>query len=916
MLAPACPRLKGVAMIGAKIDRYEVVERLGQGGMGVVYKARDTLLDRFVALKVLPPEKSADPERRQRLLGEAKAASALNHPRIVSVYDVVTTDGQDVIVMELVEGETLDERMTRKRLTLGEALGLGVQIADGLSRAHGAGIVHSDLKPANVMITRDGGVKILDFGLARLTQTLFTDTEAPTESRHSLPAEHVVAGTIGWMSPEQAAGQTVDARTDVFALGLILYEMLTGQHPFRHRTTIETLAALREDDPEPPSRLVPTLPLEAERAVLRCLHKDPSRRWQSASDLAAVLADLKEDTESGRGVAPVGPSRRRRVRWGIVAGAALLVVATAVAAIFILRREPAPPETLVLHRLSYDSGVSWMPWISGDGSLVAYASDRAGKGDLDIWVRQIHQGEPVLLTRDPAHDLWPRFSPDGSKVVFLSQRDGGGIYVVGALGGPERRIGPPGLFPAFSPDGTYVIYAEDPDRAPGPLLRLFRVPAEGGAPEPFLPGFGMSYPPAGGTGPVWSPDGRFVLVAGAPLADSRKRDWWVIPLAGGEPRSSGATTALSKLNELRFPSLWRPGQLLLLAGSTIEGMGLYQARISDEGHVVGPVHLLTGGPGGTWTLSASATGRLARARWRWVVALWEQTLDPATGRPNGPPRPLSGDAAPRFGFSLTRDGRRLAFSRYAGPPDERRAEIHIQDEGGSETVPVSRLTAAISLYPCLSADGASIAWLERIEGQAVTFVAPTSEATGREACRGCAPVAFLGGSDELLVDRGTEVSRVRLADGTVTRVIDLKDHPLTAASLSPDERWIAALTSEPQGGRMLRILPIASPPVSLEEGTVVAGGDKWVGAPAWGREGRVLYYLSDRDDFVCVWGQRLDPATRRPTADPFAVVHAHTMAMNMQWPSKEAWALAVGGNRLVFNAGQMTSDLYTALLPE
>ncbi len=342
-------------MIGRTIDRYDVVERLGQGGMGVVYRARDTVLDRFVALKVLPPDKSADPERRQRFLGEAKAASALNHPGIVAVYDVKTVDGQDVIVMELVEGETLEQRLARRRLPLGEALGLAIDVADALARAHAAGIVHRDLKPSNVMVTPDGGVKILDFGLAKLVEAPFPGDEAPTLSRHeSLTAERVVVGTIAWMSPEQAAGQPVDARSDIFGFGVLLYEMLTGTHPFRRGTTTQTLAAVREEEPEPPTRLAPRLPVEAERAVLRCLRKDPARRWQSVSDLGAVLADIKEDSESGRQLAGAPAGRRRRLPWGLLGVTAVLIAV--VAGALLLRREPAPAAPLELRRLTYDAG--------------------------------------------------------------------------------------------------------------------------------------------------------------------------------------------------------------------------------------------------------------------------------------------------------------------------------------------------------------------------------------------------------------------------------------------------------------------------------------------------------------------------------------------------------------------------------
>jgi serine/threonine protein kinase len=214
--------------------------------MGVVYKARDTVLDRFVALKLLPPERLADPERRRRFLLEAKAASALNHPGIVAVYDLRTIEGQDVIVMELVEGETLEQRLARRRMTLGEALGCAIPLADALARAHAAGIVHRDLKPSNVMVAPGGAIKVLDFGLAKLTEAPFAGDEAPTLARGETPltAERLILGTIAYMSPEQASGGPVDARSDIFALGVLLYEMLTGRHPS---------GAGRASRPSPPS---------------------------------------------------------------------------------------------------------------------------------------------------------------------------------------------------------------------------------------------------------------------------------------------------------------------------------------------------------------------------------------------------------------------------------------------------------------------------------------------------------------------------------------------------------------------------------------------------------------------------------------------------------------------------------------
>jgi serine/threonine protein kinase len=239
-------------VIGDTIDRYRVVEKLGQGGMGVVYKARDTLLGRFVALKALPPEAVADPQRKQRFLDEAKAASALQHPGIVSVYDVVEAAGQVFIVMEHVAGETLEQRMGQRALPLSRGLRYGEQIADALARAHAAGIVHRDLKPSNVMVTEDDTAKVFDFGLAKLAEVPFAGDEAQTLSRgqgENLTREGAVVGTLAYMSPEQAAGKPVDARTDVFSFGVLLYEMLTGRHPFRRGSQLETLSAIREADP-------------------------------------------------------------------------------------------------------------------------------------------------------------------------------------------------------------------------------------------------------------------------------------------------------------------------------------------------------------------------------------------------------------------------------------------------------------------------------------------------------------------------------------------------------------------------------------------------------------------------------------------------------------------------------------------
>ncbi|MGO9262835.1 MAG: protein kinase domain-containing protein [Bryobacteraceae bacterium] len=329
-------------MTGRTISHYEVLEKLGEGGMGVVYKARDSHLKRFVALKVLPPGKVADAERKQRFIREARSASALNHPNIVTVYDIDQSDGVDFIVMEYVEGKSLDQLIGRKGLKLSEVLKYGVQIADALAKAHAAGIVHRDLKPANVMVTGDGRVKVLDFGLAKLSETALLGPEDSTLTEQPSTEVGLVVGTAGYMSPEQAEGKTVDARSDIFSFGSVLYEMVTGRRAFRRDSPAQTLAAILHLEPPP---LPAEIPHDLEKVITRCLRKDPAHRFQHMGDVKVELEELQEESDSGKRTAAQAPARPRprRFLWPTLAAAAVLVLAAG--SIFLWRRVHAAPLT-------------------------------------------------------------------------------------------------------------------------------------------------------------------------------------------------------------------------------------------------------------------------------------------------------------------------------------------------------------------------------------------------------------------------------------------------------------------------------------------------------------------------------------------------------------------------------------------
>src|SRR5713226_6129613 len=328
-------------MIGEILGHYRIESKLGEGGMGEVWKARDTRLDRFVALKTLPAEKVADPERRNRFVLEAKAASALNHPNIVHVYDIADSAGVPFIAMEYVVGKTLDQLTGRNGLRLNEVLKYSIQITDALARAHSSGIVHRDLKPSNIMVDEHGLVKVLDFGLAKLTETAAGELgETATVRAPDGPntEEGTIVGTVAYMSPEQAEGKKVDARSDIFSFGSVLYEMMTGTRAFHGDSKLSTLSAILKEEPKPVNSLVPDVARDLEKIISHCLRKDPGRRFQHMDDLRVALLDLKDESDSGKlsnPLAIVPKTRRRVLAWR--AGLLAVLAAVAVAAIWFAR---------------------------------------------------------------------------------------------------------------------------------------------------------------------------------------------------------------------------------------------------------------------------------------------------------------------------------------------------------------------------------------------------------------------------------------------------------------------------------------------------------------------------------------------------------------------------------------------------
>jgi eukaryotic-like serine/threonine-protein kinase len=447
---------------GTRLGQYEILSILGAGGMGEVYRARDTRLDRTVAVKALPAEMLAEEGRKRRFLAEARAASALNHPNIVSIHDFASANGADFLVMEYVSGKTLQDAIPKKGLRLNETLRYAIQIADALAAAHEAGIVHRDLKPGNVMVTPNGTIKLLDFGLAKLVERdAWRSSEA---TRTVATVEGTIAGTVSYMSPEQAETKPLDGRSDIFSFGCVLYEMLTGQRAFHGDSAMSTLSAVLRSEPKPVTQLAPDVPHDVERVIKRCLRKDPDRRFQTARDLKVALQELLDESASGIPAVPsVAVSKRKLRQW--VAGALVLIL-TAVLALWLgtrMREQQAP--IMVESQLTAYEGFESEPAFSPDGNQVAFVWNRDA-ANRDIYVRLIGAGQPVQLTNTPELEFSPAWSPDSRWIAFLRRKSptaNATLFVMPSIGGTDREIaesGPAGVILGnvrWSPDGKQLL---------------------------------------------------------------------------------------------------------------------------------------------------------------------------------------------------------------------------------------------------------------------------------------------------------------------------------------------------------------------------------------------------------------------------------------------------------------------------
>ena len=876
------------SMVGRTISHYRIVEKLGVGGMGIVWKARDTRLDRFVALKFLPAAKISDPERQRRFVQEARAASALNHPTIITIHEIdhSGTEGHaaDFIAMEFVPGKALDRLIPRKGLRLNEALDYAIQVADALAAAHAAGIVHRDLKPANVMVGENGCVKVLDFGLAKLTgqggAAEFVRTETIAEAPKT--EEGMIVGTVSYMSPEQAEGKKVDSRTDIFSFGALLYEMVTGRRAFGGDSIISILSSILRDEPKPAAEIVHDLPRELERIVARCLQKDPNRRYQHAGDLKIDLQRVKEELAAGDSAVREGtPGRLTAGRWWWLAAAAACV-AVAFAVGWRLHGSQAELPPWKLTRLTSDAGFSGFSALSPDGKLVAYSSDRGLDGEPDLYVTQVAGGQPIRLTSDGAGNTTPDFSPDGSKIVFRSNRDGGGIYEIPAFGGEVRLLARDGLNPKFSPDGSQVAYwvgSESVAEAVPGSGTVWVVPVAGGQPQRVGPSFTAA------RHPIWSPDGKHLLCIGytsAKAYESSSLDWWLLAPNGGEAVKTGAYEALvhaglrardSGLDGPR-PGCWSAGaNTVIFYTANGDTQNLWEIGVSPRtGKVNGVLKRATAGAADEVDPSCASGGAVSFTNHENRRDVWSLPFDLDRGRSKGALERITQGPAWREHASLSKNGRYVAFaSEQSG-----RRNIWMRDLATGKESSVAG-SSFVQRFPVMNASGARIAFSAYEKDKRVVYVSAPG-GTPEKLCEGCLRATDWSRDEKTLLVFGGNPYRIDLLDLASHRQTPLLKHPtynLLYSRFSPDNRWVSfTVRFQPNRGRIV-VAPVDGPNPVPESAWITiaeAGPEDWAN---WSPDGKTLYFTSARDGHYCLWGQRIDATSRHPVGEPFAVLHLH-----------------------------------------
>jgi eukaryotic-like serine/threonine-protein kinase len=882
--------------VGARLGPYEIQSPLGAGGMGEVYKARDTRLERTVAIKVLPQHLSASPESRQRFEREAKTISQLSHPHICALYDVGREGETEYLVMEYLEGETLAERLVKGPLPLEQALRYGIEIADALDRAHRKGIVHRDLKPGNVMLTRSG-VKLMDFGLAKAIQPAASPqlTSLPTQAS-PVTREGTILGTFQYMAPEQLEGKEADARTDIFAFGAVLYEMATGQKAFTGATQASLISKIMTSEPAPISTIHPMTPPTLDRVVKKSLAKDPEDRWQNAADLASELKWIAEGSGAGV-VAPETILIRRRARgrlaWTIVAALALAAAALA----FLLSRRSGPPGRVVRFVVPPPEksvlGDSFA--LSPDGQELVFTA--ASEGKPLLWIRTLDSIEARAIP-GTEEGVYPFWSPDGRYIAFFANEK---LKKVAVAGGPAQTLcdAPEPRGGDWNAEGT-IVFTPD-TRSP-----LMRIGAAGGVPSPVT-ALDLSKAEISHRWPFFLPDGRHFLL----LARSSRPEEEAMCVGSLDSREK---TILQKTSSR---PAYSSGYLLFSRERTLiaQPFDANALRLTGEPIPVAEDVAPFGenAPTGYVRFGVSAGGTLAFRRGMGPSA--QLTWYDRGGKPLGNVGPIGDYDEP----ALSGDGARVALIR--GDPKTRANGVWaFEVVRGTAT----RLTfdQAPVASPIWSPDGREIVFAANRVGT-FELIRRLSSGAGKEE-------ALLKAEVSLFPNDWSRDGRFLLYESAGPKAqSDLwvlpmrgpgKPFPYLVAEgtqshgqFSPDGRWVAYTSNE--SGRQ-EIYVQAFPATGGKWQISTDGGDQ----PSWRGDGKEIFFVNPKLQIMAV---DVKPGDAPEIGSPSSLFPIHTLSSVSLHGSRSSYVASPDGQRFLVvtsvesNVSPITVVLnWTAALPK
>ncbi len=896
-------------MLPATLGHYRIVRPIGAGGMGEVFLADDGKLGRKVALKVLAHALAADPERRGRFEREARAVAALNHPNIITIYSVEDLDGVLFLTMELVEGKTLTELIPPHGMSLEQLLHVGIPLADAVGAAHQRGITHRDLKPANVMVTDEGRVKVLDFGLAKLQEESPVGGLSVTVTKEQLTSEGRIVGTVAYMSPEQAQGKAVDARSDVFSLGVLLFEMATGEKPFKGDTNMSLLSAIIKDTPSSVTDLRQDLPRDVGRILRRCLAKDPEERYQTAKDLRNDLRLLKEDLDTGVAeraqtrshvsqstVLPSTASRMPSAARLVVTAAAVLAIAIAGGWWYARRpaATPAPAFANITVRRLTNTGTATLAAISPDGRYVVHVDGSSGKPGL--WMRQVSTASSVQIVPPMTGDyLGLAFSPDGEAVLYVFSPENlevASLFQIPLLGGPPRKLVEDiSTAPAFSPDGTRMAFVRG--MANGEQV-IILANADGTSERRLA---SRAQPDAyAQTRVAWSPDGTEIAAFAGEMPAQRTRIVLVNVETGKERTFS----------ERRFDV---PGQLTWLAhasalvfdaadqgGGAFGGNGQLWSMSSPDG----TLRRLTNEGASYSSVAATAAGRtLVAVRDEMSARLW-LAPDGNTARA----RPITGIGNGRegaVGIDWTPDGRLVYSATTQGSPD-----IWIVNSDGSQP---RQLTSdpGTETQPQVLPDGRGIIFISRRPGDSqFEILAMDLDGSHRRHIvtgAGTRPGCLQAIGDHVYFrafEEGRLVNyRAPLGGGPREPVFATRRPPgFMLSQVASDERSALGLYRDPLSSG-LAVVPLdGSGPVRKFPSNLARGSG--FGA-TWAPGGNALEDLLFQDGAANLWRFPLDGSAPRPVT-----TFTSEQILNYRW-SRDGKTLAMSRGTLSADVVLITS---------